>query len=212
MSLFDRYYERYDAWYDRHPFAYESELKALRKLMPSNGRGLEIGVGTGRFAAPLDITIGIDPSYPMIKIARKRGVNARWGYGEDLPFVNAAFDYAVMIISLCFVNDPIGVLGEIWRVLRSRGDIIIAIIDKDSFLGKFYRRQGGLFYKDAHFFSVPELEQRLGQTGFADFVYYQTLFVLPDQLTSVEEPQKGYGRGGFVVVKARKIGMRAERK
>ncbi len=202
MNIFDKYVQQYDAWYDRHPYAYESELKALRQVLPRGGRGLEIGVGTGRFAAPLKITIGIDPSSTMAAKARERGVNTRWGYGEDLPFTDGAFDYAVMVISLCFVNDPLQVLQEIRRVLRDGGEIIIAIVDKESFLGRAYRRKKSPFYRHARFFDVRELKDYLSQTGFGRFSFHQTLFDLPDRLTCVEEPQKGFGQGGFVVVRA----------
>ena len=33
-NIFDRYYKRYDSWYDRNKFAYLSELKAIKKMMP----------------------------------------------------------------------------------------------------------------------------------------------------------------------------------
>jgi ubiquinone/menaquinone biosynthesis C-methylase UbiE len=85
-GIFDKYYEKYDAWYDKNRFVYLSELEAIKRVLPKEGKGLEIGVGTGRFAAPLDITMGIDPSRNMLSIAEHRGVNARWGFGEDLPF------------------------------------------------------------------------------------------------------------------------------
>ncbi|MDP8266919.1 MAG: hypothetical protein P9M07_08295 [Candidatus Aceula meridiana] len=75
MNIFDRYYKKYDAWYDRNKFIYLPELKVLNNFIPQGGRGLEIGVGIGRFAAPLNIIIGIDPSNNMIEIARRRGVN-----------------------------------------------------------------------------------------------------------------------------------------
>ena len=68
-NIFDDYYKKYDEWYDRNPFAYLSELKAVQKALPEAGKGLEIGVGTGRFAAPLGISIGVDSSEKMIEIA-----------------------------------------------------------------------------------------------------------------------------------------------
>lgn len=54
---FEKYTNDYDAWFEEHPFVYQSELKAVSSLWPSSGRGIEIGVGTGRFAAPLGIKI-----------------------------------------------------------------------------------------------------------------------------------------------------------
>ena len=157
MNIFDRYYTKYDTWYDTHKFAYLSELEVLKKVMPKTGRGLEIGVGTGRFAAPLNITIGIDPSYNMLEIASRRDVNVRWGFGEDLPFLENSFDYVAIIITLCFVDDPLKVLQESRRVLKNDGELILGIIDKNSFLGKFYQKKKSIFYKNAYFFKVEEV-------------------------------------------------------
>jgi len=70
-TIFDKYYKKYDAWYDRNKFVYLAELKAIRKVLPEKGKGLEIGVGTGRFAQALGIATGIDPSRKMIEIAKK---------------------------------------------------------------------------------------------------------------------------------------------
>ena len=90
--IFDRHYKRYDAWYDKYRFAFLSEVKAVKKIMPRAGKGLEIGVGTGRFAAALGITAGVDPSRPMLKIAQSRGINVCCGEGEELPYPDKTFD------------------------------------------------------------------------------------------------------------------------
>jgi len=203
-AVFDRYYKRYDDWYDRNRFAYLSELEALKKVLPMAGRGLEIGVGTGRFAAPLGITMGIDPSHNMIKIAAERGVVVRWGFGEDLPFRDETFDYVAIIITLCFVKNPLKVLKEARRVLNEKGKVILGIIDKDSFLGKFYRRKKSAFYKQANFFSIREITDLLKKAGFNKFSYYQTVFKLPESINLIEKPCKGFGKGGFVVISGEK--------
>jgi len=204
MNIFERYCKKYDAWYDKHKFAYLSELEALRKVLPKKGKGLEIGVGTGRFAAPLGIKYGIDPSRKMLEIAKKRGVKVRLGSGEKLYFKNSSFDYVAIIITLCFIKDPIKVLGEARRVLKKNGKIIIGIIDKDSFLGKFYQKKKSIFYKQARFFSVKEATRLLRETGFIKFSYYQTLFKLPDKIDSIEKPKRGFSKGGFVVISGEK--------
>lgn len=203
-NIFDRYYKRYDAWYDRNKFAYLSELKTLKKVLPKRGNGLEIGVGTGRFAHALGITTGIDPSKNMIRIARKRGIDVRLGSGEQLSFKNSTFDYVAIIITICFVNDPEKVLQEARRVLKKNGRIIMGIIDKDSFLGEFYQKKKSVFYKKANFFNVKEITDLLKNTGFYKFSYYQTLYKLPAEIKSVERPRKGFGQGGFVVISGEK--------
>jgi len=205
MNVFDSHYEKYDFWYDKYRLAYLSELKALREVIPKSGKGLEIGVGTGRFASPLGITLGIDPSLEMLKIAKSRGVNTRWGAGESLPFWSETFDYVAIIISLCFVGNPSKVLQESLRVLKKNGLIILGIIDKNSFLGKVYQKKGSIFYKEANFFSVKELTDLLISFGFKQIKHYQTLFKLPGQIKEIQEPQKGFGKGGFVVISGMKV-------
>jgi len=208
MNIFDRYYKKYDAWYEKNKFAYLSELQALKKALPEFGKGLEIGVGTGRFAKPLGITLGIDPSKRMIDIAASRGVTVRYGFGEDLPFFEDTFDYVAIIITLCFVQNPQKVLKESRRVLKKNGKIILGIIDKNSFLGGFYQRKESVFYKQAIFFSIKDISELLKAVGFNKITYSQTLFNYPNKLNSIEKTRKGFGKGGFVAVSARKLSDR----
>jgi len=204
MSVFDRYYKRYDTWYDKNKFAFLAELKAIRKVLPKSGKGLEIGVGTGRFASNLGILYGVDPSRNMIALAKKRGIKARVAKGEDLPLDNNKFDYILMSITLSFVKDPEKVIDESKRVLRNKGKIVIAIVDRDSFLGKFYRRKKGVFYKNANLLSVKEATALLKKAGFGKLVFYQTIFKVPAKIKATEPIKKGYGRGGFVIIRAEK--------
>jgi len=203
-DVFDKYYKKYDAWYDKHTFAFLSELKAIRKVLPRNKKGLEIGVGTGRFASRLKIQYGVDPAENMLKIAKKRGIDVYRTRGERLPFDNSTLDYIAIIITLCFVKNPIKVLIEAKRILKRGGKVIIGIIDKDSFLGKIYQEKKSLFYKQAHFFGVKEVANLLKMSGFGRISYYQTISKIPDKMNSVERPKKGFGQGGFVVISGKK--------
>lgn len=121
-----------------------------------------------------------------------------------MPLGNSTFDYAAIIITLCFVKSPVTVLAETKRVLKKKGKLIIGIIDKDSFLGKYYQRKKSVFYKQANFFAVKELVNLLKVLGFSRFTYYQTVFHLPEKINSIEKPRKGFGKGGFVVIKGKK--------
>lgn len=201
-NFFDEHYQEYDRWYERNRFAYLSELEAVKKVLPKKGYGLEIGVGSGRFAEPLGINIGIDSSEKMIGLARARGVNARIGSGEELPFDDATFDYVAIIVTLCFVQDPEKVIAEAARVLRPNGKIIVGIIDKESFLGKFYQEKESIFYGYATFFTIKEVVLKLKAAGFKAFSYYQTIFNYLDKIDTVQEPQEGCGQGGFVVIQS----------
>ena len=203
-NIFNRYYIKYDAWYENNKYTYWSELEAIKEVLTNKGKGLEIGVGTGRFASPLGIQFGVDPSKNMLKIAKQRGINVRLGFGELLPFRNGFFDYVAIINTLCFVRNTKKVLEEARRVLKKKGKLIIGIIDKNSFLGISYKKKKSIFYKHANFLSPQEIRNLLEGLEFHKFSYYQTIFKLPELINSIEKPLKGFGKGGFVVISGEK--------
>ncbi len=207
MSIFDKEYKRYDSWYDKNIFAYLSELNLLKKIVPKNEKGLEVGVGTAKFASKLETKVGIDPSFNMIKIARKRGIKCAVARAENLPFRDNSFDYLMMIITICFINNPAKALSEARRVLKEKGKIFIGLVDKMSFLGKFYRQKESIFYKKANFFSISSLTRLLNSQGFSNLFFHQTIFSLPSELNKADSIKNGFGKGGFVVVGARNVSL-----
>ncbi|MHC1635338.1 MAG: class I SAM-dependent methyltransferase [Candidatus Methanospirareceae archaeon] len=86
IEIFERYAQEYDEWFDANRFAYESEIQALKKFIPKDSKGLEVGVGTGRFAVPLGVRVGVEPAKAMADIARKRGIEVYEAKAEELPF------------------------------------------------------------------------------------------------------------------------------
>lgn len=107
IELFEQYAKEYDAWFDRNPAAYEAELRAVKAALPVGGSGLEIGVGTGRFAAPLGIRVGVDPSPAMASIARARGIVA----------LGAACELAQPRLGM----EPVRQLRDLfWQLLQAR--------------------------------------------------------------------------------------------
>jgi SAM-dependent methyltransferase len=201
---FVRHHRRYDQWFERHRAAYHSELLAVRALLPWSGRGLEIGVGTGRFAAPLGVEFGIDPAAEMLVYARARGVHVAGAVAEALPFAPAVFDYALIVTTICFVDDVTAMLTEAQRVLRPGGALVIGFIDRTSNLGQHYlsHQAEDVFYRGAKFYSANEVERLLRATGFAEPVWAQTLFKPLDETREIEAVRTGRGQGAFVVVKA----------
>jgi len=198
---------KYDNWYEKCKFAYLSEINVIEQLIPKKGLGLEVGVGTGRFASVLNIPFGIDPAKESLKISHQRGVEVALAVGENLPFKNEIFDYLIMVISLSFLHDPKKALFEAKKVLKQKGKIIIGIVDKNSFLGKLYQKKkagGHPFYREATLFSPSEVIDFLKKVNFKKFETYQTIFNFPDKIKNIQQPMKGYGKGGFVVIDAEK--------
>lgn len=193
----------YDQWFDEHSTVYQSEIDAIQKAIPKNKMGIEIGIGTGRFAEPLSIKYGVEPSENMARVAEQRGITVYRAYAEKLPVGNATFDFALLVTTVCFLSDIPKAFSEIYRILKPQGEIIIAIIDKNSELGRKYEmnKSTNKFYKEAHFHSTEELTELLKQSGFQNFQYWQTL----TGNSEMENPIKGYGKGSFVVIKANKV-------
>jgi len=202
---FDRYADRYDRWFERHRVAYVSELLAVRTLLPVGACGLEIGVGSGRFAAPLGIAYGIDPSMEMLERARDRGISVVAGMAEALPFANSTFAAAAIITTICFVDDPHAMMREARRVLKPDGIVLIGFIDPASALGRGYldRRVESVFYENARFFTPGEVAELLSASGFTSSTWVQTLSSTLAEHHEIEAASPGYGHGAFVVVRAR---------
>ena len=198
---FEKYSDAYDEWFKKNFDLYEAELEAIRQLIPPPGsEGMEVGVGSGKFAAPLGIKIGVEPSEKMAIKARMQGINVYPGVAEELPFSDGRFDFVLMVTTICFVDDVIKSFREAFRVLRPNGCIIVGFVDKESELGRQYadKREKSKFYKDATFFSTQEVLRYLKETGFGTVKIKQTL--IPGE--SKKNVLDGYGKGAFVVIRS----------
>ncbi len=207
MAVFDRYADEYDRWFDENKPLYQAEVNALRRLIPETGFGVEIGIGTGRFAAPFGIRIGVEPSINMAHITARRNIAVCLGVGERLPFRNGQFDFALLVTVICFVKDAAQFLREVGRIVKVGGNAILGFMDKESPLGRLYesRKATDKFYKEAHFFSPPEIASLLHQAGFGNLTFYQTILGLSGRGTATCRVRTGYGEGAFVAVGARKL-------
>ena len=203
---FDNYSDEYDNWFVINKYAFQSELNAIKKVMPSRGRGVEIGVGSGIFANPLGITEGIEPSRAMRKKAKQRNINAIDAVAENLPYSDKSIDFALMVTTICFVDDIYKSFVEANRILTDTGCLIIGFVDKNSPIGKMYLeyKDESIFYKDAVFYSTEDLYEILNNTGFEIENTYQTVFGEIDKIRKVQYVLEGYGQGSFIVIKAKK--------
>ncbi|MDT8389924.1 MAG: class I SAM-dependent methyltransferase [Lentisphaeria bacterium] len=186
-TRFDAIASDYDAWYDQ-PVGraiLAAELDCLRRVVGTcHGRWLEVGVGTGRFAAGLGIGEGIDPAEGMLRIAARRGVRTYLGTADSLPFPDGGFDGVLLALSLCFIDEPAAALKECRRVLTETGVLLVGIVPADSPWGRLYARkkaEGHHIYAAATFRTVQETVDLAEAAGFHLLRAASTLLWAPDE-------------------------------
>ncbi len=145
----------YESWYHtpRGRWISECEFNLLRRLMhPQAGESLlDVGCGTGHFTrrfsqAGLSVT-GVDPDAKAISYATMQQDNIEYLLGNalNLPFTDNHFDHTTAITSLCFIDDPIAALQEMWRVTRK--SLVLGLLNQNSLL--FRQKQGRGSYQHA---------------------------------------------------------------
>lgn len=203
---FEAHAERYDRWFEANEAAYRSELRALERLVSAEAEAVEVGVGTGRFAAPLGVEVGVDPAGEMLRRATDRGITPVKGVAEALPLAAASFDTVLVVTTVCFVDDIDRTVAEARRVLRPGGHLVIGYVDRDSPLGRRYQREkaDNPFYREATFVSTADIVETLARRGFGETEFAQTLFEMPEDLAGPDRVRAGHGEGSFVGVAARR--------
>ena len=122
MSIsFDRVADRYDVTRGYPETVMKDILNALEKALDRNKRTLDAGVGTARFAKPLQDrgfeVIGLDISPRMLAKARAKGAQDLFrGDMCDLPFGDDVFGTTMSIHVLHLISKWKCALAEVGRV------------------------------------------------------------------------------------------------
>ncbi len=150
-------------------------------------RVLDVGSGTGRFAAALSDQArvwGIDPSLEMLAVARDRapGVRFKEGAAERLPFKDGWFERAVLWLVVHLLEGS-RAFPELHRVLAPGGRLLVATFDPSYFDAFWLNRLfPSLEAIDRARFQTPEeLGAELEAAGFAT-----TRFVSLSQCATVD--------------------------
>jgi SAM-dependent methyltransferase len=138
--------------WDENPEKESRYRRLFRALGVSAGqRVLEVGCGAGgalrllaRSVPGLHLAVGVDPSRLAIRDAAQASArrpdvdHPRVEYvvvdGRDLAFPDAAFDVAFCSRVLVHAFDPRRIVGEMTRVLRPGGRLLIVEPDRDAML------------------------------------------------------------------------------
>jgi SAM-dependent methyltransferase len=111
--------------------------EAIRRVGVQAGqRALDIGCGAGVFlglAAERGAEVfGLDASYALLELARKRVPDAdlRLGDMQSLPYADGSFDLVTGFNSFFFADDVVAALREAGRVARPGAPVVIQVFGR----------------------------------------------------------------------------------
>ena len=140
----------YDRWFDEPwgRYAFAVEARAIRRAagVVSDTRVFDAGCGTGRFASILEAeggaVIALDHDPGMLAVASSRLAGpCLLGDVAQLPLRSSLVDVAVAVTVLEFVSEPAVALGELARVTRPGGRIVVGALNPNSPWGLAHRRR-----------------------------------------------------------------------
>ncbi|MCJ7824850.1 MAG: class I SAM-dependent methyltransferase [Anaerolineales bacterium] len=147
----------------------DSRLNQVAGL-PTHGRLLDAGGGTGRIAERLreqvDQIVIADSSLKMLRQAiDKGGFDAVGSLTEKLPFSDGSFERIIVVDAYHHLTDQESSLVELWRVLAPGGRLVIEEPDIDRFAVKLIAIGEKLAFMRSHFVRAERIAARLAEMG-----------------------------------------------
>ena len=217
-EIFNDWPEKYDRWFEtpigRLIKKYESQL-LLEMLRPGQGEKiLDVGCGTGVFT--LDVltagaqVVGVELSFPMLLRAGRKlqGYLFHMVRGDmrRLPFDDNAFDKTVSVTAIEFIVDATTAIGELFRVTKPGGSIVVATLNGLSpWAGrrKAKAKDGNSVFEHALFRSPDEVLNLSPVEGVVKTAIHFQKHDNPEEAKIIEKngQLKGLVTGAFVVAR-----------
>jgi len=129
--------------------------------LPTSGRVLDAGGGTGRVASAIrghaGTVIIADPSFGMLRQADQTKLGLACANSEALPFPDESFERVIMVDALHHVIDQRHTAREMYRVLKPGGRIVIEEPDIRKSAVKLMAIGEKLLLMRSHFLAPEEI-------------------------------------------------------
>jgi demethylmenaquinone methyltransferase/2-methoxy-6-polyprenyl-1,4-benzoquinol methylase len=143
-------------------------LKALLRL-PAGGWLLDGGGGTGRASFPLRPMVGhvvvSDTCQRMLELARDKSIPAVRSCVEHLPFGDGRFERVLIVDALHHFASPAAAIGDLVRVLKPGGRLVIEEFDLNRTAGKLVAWAEKAARMKSRFFRPVEICAMLAEHG-----------------------------------------------
>jgi demethylmenaquinone methyltransferase/2-methoxy-6-polyprenyl-1,4-benzoquinol methylase len=137
------------------------ELMLAQAALPTPGRVLDAGGGTGRVASAIREYAGevviADPSFGMLRQADRTKLGLACANSESLPFPDESFERVIIVDALHHVLDQRITAREMYRVLKPGGRIVVEEPDIRTFGVKMIAVAEKLLLMRSHFLSPAEI-------------------------------------------------------
>ena len=155
-------------------------IGAIREVVPSGSRVLDVGCGAGWTAKELRDkigceVIGVEPNETRAEVARSNGIEVHVGYLEDLRIEDVGlFDIVLFGDVLEHLSDPHSVLCVAKKYLRPGGSVVITVpnvahwtVRLELLRGRFdYQALGIMDATHLRWFTEKTLRQLLENAGY----------------------------------------------
>jgi ubiquinone/menaquinone biosynthesis C-methylase UbiE len=175
---FDPVSQLYDQWYEiplgKIVDELEKDLLYGLARVDVPGRAMDVGTGTGHFAADLANrgwqVVGLDLSAAMLAVAKEKPANTAWIRADAaaLPCASREFDLVLSVTALEFVARRQEAVREMWRLVNPGGSLVVAVLNAWSPWAWARRREGQgqeTPFSHAHFFTPLEFLSLLRPLG-----------------------------------------------
>ncbi|MGC8640248.1 MAG: class I SAM-dependent methyltransferase [Isosphaeraceae bacterium] len=195
---------------------YDRTRKLLNNLRPERGKLLEVGCGLGYLLAAFrddgwDV-LGVEPYYQACRYAgAELGIEVKNAILETAEFPDESFDVVLLNHVIEHIEDPLGTLREVNRVLKPGGHFVIETPRYDTLSFKLLGRRersincGGHIY----FFTTQTLKNLYEAAGFeqVDLRYTGRSLTMERMLWNVGVVSKSKTVQKALEVLSRKLGL-----
>lgn len=184
-AMFDGVADRYDITNDvislGQVYLWRYAVNRALRLQPGHSV-LDVAAGTGTSSAALASTgarvVAVDISEGMIEVGRERHPEIEFveGSATALPFADASFDAATISFGLRNIDDPLGALREMVRVVKPGGSVLVCEFSTSPPLVRPFHRA---YLK----YGAPALARALSPAGEAYDYLSESILEWMDQAT-----------------------------